>query len=82
MHSPPEKQQKVPRKPKETFRKDQHKRQRPDPQPYEQEEEEEPQQPQTPKKKRVKKAAYSEDDMAGFVEFMSYRNKMAEMGKY
>ena len=74
--------QKVPRKPKETHRKDNYKRERPSSdcnskrpfQPYEQEEcEEEPQQ-QTPKKKRVKKAPQpSPDEYDEFRQFMKYR---------
>jgi hypothetical protein len=76
MHSSPP--QKVPRKPKETFRKDHYKRQRPDGcgtqphfQPYE-EEEAEPR-TQTPKKKRAKKEPYTHEDMDAFADFMRYR---------
>lgn len=85
MHSP-EPQQKAPRKPKETFRKDHYKRPRADGpaqppfQPYEQEEEE-PQRPQTPKKKRVKKAQYSNEDMDDFRDFMKYRQNMKVWGE-
>lgn len=79
-----EQSQKVPRKPKETFRKDQYKRQRPSqpPSPPYEEAKESADYPQTPKKKRVKKAQYSEDDMDDFREFMKYRNQKTKHEQY